>query len=101
MTNHRQMIPISRKLFSLLEKIEEIGEVPCRNFPDTFYPEGGEIKRREDTQIAKSLCQSCLIIDECRIYALEAKEEFGIWGGLDPDERRNFLKSISASRRNL
>jgi WhiB family redox-sensing transcriptional regulator len=95
------MIPISRKLFSLLEKIEEIGEVPCQNFPDTFFPEGGEIKRREDTQIAKSLCQSCPIIEDCRMYALEAREEFGIWGGLDPDERRNFQRSISASRRNL
>jgi len=101
MTDHRQMIPISRKLFSLLEKIEEIGEVPCQNFPDTFFPEGGEIKRREDTQIAKSLCQSCPIIEDCRMYALEAREEFGIWGGLDPDERRNFQRSISASRRNL
>jgi WhiB family redox-sensing transcriptional regulator len=98
MTNHRQTIPISRKLFSLLDKIDEVGQVPCRNFPDTFYPEGGEIKRREDTQIAKSLCQICPIIDDCRKYALEAKEEFGIWGGLDPEERRNFLKTISSRR---
>jgi WhiB family redox-sensing transcriptional regulator len=95
------MIPISRKLFSLLEKIEEVGEVPCQNFPDTFFPEGGEIKRREDTQIAKSLCQTCPIIEECTMYALEAREEFGIWGGLDPDERRNFQRAISVSRRNL
>jgi WhiB family redox-sensing transcriptional regulator len=98
MTNHRQTIPISRKLFSLLDKIDEVGQVPCRNFPDSFYPEGGEIKRREETQIAKSLCQTCPIIDDCRKYALEEKEEFGIWGGLDPEERRNFLKTISSRR---
>lgn len=35
------------------------------------------------------------------MYALEAREEFGIWGGLDPDERRNFQRAISVSRRNL
>jgi len=101
MTNHRQTIPISRKLFSFLEKMEEVGELPCENYPESFYPEGGEIKRREETQIAKSLCQTCPIIEECRMYALEAKEEYGIWGGLDPEERRNFLKSISSSRSQL
>ncbi|MGO4203146.1 WhiB family transcriptional regulator [Rhodococcus sp. TAF43] len=36
---------------------------------------------------AKSLCNSCLVLDECRAYAVTANEPHGIWGGLNPNER--------------
>ncbi|MFH5822275.1 WhiB family transcriptional regulator [Georgenia sp. AZ-5] len=37
---------------------------------------------------AKAACWSCAVRVECLAAALEAGERFGIWGALDPAERR-------------
>lgn len=37
---------------------------------------------------AKAICQQCFVIEDCLNYALTARIEFGIWGGLSPRERR-------------
>jgi WhiB family redox-sensing transcriptional regulator len=94
MTNHRHSIPISRKLFSFLEIQEKAGELPCQNFPDAFYPDIGSTGH-QDTLYAKELCSMCPIMEECRTYAIEAKEPLGIWGGLTAGERRTW-RSISS-----
>jgi WhiB family redox-sensing transcriptional regulator len=96
MADHRQIIPISQKLFSLLEKIEENGTTPCVDEPEFFFPEGTEDSKRYDIGMAKYLCSGCPVIDECRMYALEAKEPYGIWGGLTADERASFTKAVSS-----
>jgi len=36
---------------------------------------------------AKQVCQACPVRLECLNHALDAKEEFGIWGGLTARER--------------
>ena len=51
--------------------------------PEIFFVEkGGSIAP------AKRVCRSCDVRAECLEYALENGEEFGIWGGLSPQERR-------------
>jgi WhiB family redox-sensing transcriptional regulator len=42
---------------------------------------------------AKQVCARCPVRDECRDYALAAGEEFGVWGGLNEDERRAILEA--------
>ena len=37
---------------------------------------------------AKAICGECLVSDECLDYAMRTRQEFGIWGGLTPLERR-------------
>jgi WhiB family redox-sensing transcriptional regulator len=37
---------------------------------------------------ARAICAACPVRDECLMYATAA-DEFGIWGGLDQQERRN------------
>ncbi len=37
---------------------------------------------------AKAVCESCPVRRECLDYALENSLRYGIWGGLDEDERR-------------
>ncbi|NBW17084.1 MAG: WhiB family transcriptional regulator [Caulobacteraceae bacterium] len=98
MRNHRQKQTIQQKLFELHEIVIKEGQVPCQNAPDLFFPENTALAV-EDTRYAKSLCGECPIIDECRMYALEAEEPYGIWGGLTPEERRSFRRTISS--RNL
>lgn len=42
---------------------------------------------RKGQQAAKSTCDECPVRAECLDVALTSGERFGIWGGLDPDER--------------
>lgn len=51
--------------------------------PETFYPEKGCSPRD-----AKTVCRGCPVILECRRYALDHNEPYGIWGGLTPPERK-------------
>jgi len=78
-------------------KVVEI-EPPCTQNPESFYPEdfGGPSEERaaryNETvrtaiKVAKSLCAECPIQRDCLEYAVEAKEEWGIWGGLTSRER--------------
>jgi hypothetical protein len=36
---------------------------------------------------AKDLCGDCQVRVECLTYAIEAKEKFGVWGGLTEQQR--------------
>lgn len=36
---------------------------------------------------AKEICGRCPVVAQCREYAIDAEEPYGIWGGLAPDER--------------
>jgi len=54
-----------------------------------FFPPVGrsERARREREASAKRLCAECPVQLACRRYALEARESYGVWGGLTEDER--------------
>jgi WhiB family redox-sensing transcriptional regulator len=38
-------------------------------------------------ELAKKVCAGCDVKMECLDYALEKREEYGLWGGLTPRER--------------
>lgn len=59
-------------------------EAACRGVdPDLFYPTQGE-----STAEAKAVCRECPVTAECLAYALETRQQFGIWGGKSERERR-------------
>lgn len=43
------------------------------------------------TEYAKSVCAACPVIEQCRDYILSEdlryENDFGIWGGMTPEER--------------
>ncbi|MFJ6014530.1 WhiB family transcriptional regulator [Streptomyces sp. NPDC092952] len=41
---------------------------------------------------AKGLCMPCPVRSECLTHALTYREDYGVWGGLDEDERAALLK---------
>lgn len=79
---------INQRYLTLMYAIIDNDGVECRDFPDIFYPEGPDHVRKYDERTAKSICAACPVRELCLDYALVAKEEWGIFGGLTPQERR-------------
>jgi len=59
--------------------------------PEQFFPVGGAAAAAWETAVAKQVCAGCVVIDDCRDYALATRQPFGVWGGLDEEERRSLL----------
>lgn len=62
----------------------------CRSMSITvFYPEAGLRGQtlRHIEEEAKSICQLCPVIQDCRSHAEQCGEPYGIWGGLTEHER--------------
>lgn len=63
----------------------------CRDLETAvfFHPdnERGPARRRRQEH-AKQICRRCPVVAQCRQHALSTREPFGVWGGLDEDERR-------------
>lgn len=61
-----------------------------------FFPparlERREEKRRREAR-AKEICDGCAVRQPCREYALQIREQHGIWGGMTETERRQVLTS--------
>jgi len=60
----------------------------CRDEdPELHFPLGkGEEARRQMEQ-AKAVCARCPVTDQCLQWAMETRQEDGVWGGMSEDER--------------
>jgi hypothetical protein len=59
--------------------------------PEAFFPEKGDSSLK-----AKRLCLlGCEAIQQCLVYALNNKEEFGVWGGHSKLERDSIIDKAS------
>ena len=65
-------------------------DAACRGTDGTFFfpPE----RERETARVkrvarAKAVCRECPVMTDCRAYALQVGEPFGVWGGLSEEER--------------
>jgi len=67
----------------------------CRG-PDRrlFFPPA-EGERRDEREMreqrAKAICRTCAVRRDCLDYAFRLRDLFGIWGGLNENERRAML----------
>lgn len=57
--------------------------------PELFYHPPGETgyPKERRIQAAKAICDQCPVKALCRTWALEAREDFGTWGGLSEEDR--------------
>lgn len=77
-------------------------EVPCKKNPKLFFPSparwDGHQANDVGIQQAKRLCGVCHNRIPCLNIAVEAKENYGIWGGVhfgNPRERNVAIRSRS------
>jgi len=60
------------------------------------FPDGwGENRLRQEKQALK-ICASFPVIMQCREYAINTKQQFGVWGGLSENELSDM---VSRSKR--
>ena len=60
--------------------------------PETFFPDKGHSVRP-----AKEICIACEVRVQCLAYALETRQEFGVWGGLSWPQRLRLLRQETAA----
>ncbi|WP_405810700.1 WhiB family transcriptional regulator [Streptomyces sp. NBC_00210] len=65
--------------------------------PDLFFPVGSTGPALLQVTEAKSVCGRCPVREQCLEWAIELGQDFGVWGGLDENERRA-LKRRTARR---
>lgn len=64
--------------------------------PALFFAERGD-----DTAMAKWICSGCPVRDTCLQEAIDNLEQFGIWGGYSPRERRAISNGETVDERTL
>ncbi|MFI1954834.1 WhiB family transcriptional regulator [Streptomyces xinghaiensis] len=58
--------------------------------PAAFFPVGaGGVM---ESSYAKQFCRRCPVRSACLTHALTAREDYGVWGGLDEEERAALLR---------
>jgi WhiB family redox-sensing transcriptional regulator len=60
----------------------------CKDHPpSTFFPSDGV-----GVEVAKRICATCPVADECLNYALDNRIDHGVWGGTSERQRRRMLR---------
>lgn len=58
-----------------------------------FYADG----KGQHYDAAKAVCSTCPVQNECFDYALDVADDFGVWGGTSPEERRLMRRVLVSS----
>jgi WhiB family transcriptional regulator, redox-sensing transcriptional regulator len=78
----------------LLQPVEWQSNARCTEVdPEIFFPERGG-----SSKAARAVCAQCEVRLHCLEYALNNKEQFGIWGGTSERERRRLRKERALRR---
>jgi hypothetical protein len=66
-------------------------DAPCSTAdPDQWHPEKGGPPLAASK--AKAICHTCPAEVACLQYALDTREQYGVWGGMTAGERKRWLK---------
>ena len=67
--------------------------------PELFFPIGTARAALAQTEQAKAVCRDCKVVDICLSWAIESRQDSGVWGGLSEDERRALKRRSARARR--
>jgi WhiB family redox-sensing transcriptional regulator len=63
--------------------------------PELFFAVGTAGPALLQIQEAKAVCGRCPVRERCLQWALEERQEYGVWGGTSEDERRALRRRMS------
>ena len=65
-------------------------EAGCQSIdPEVFFPD----RPSDHAAAAKAICRGCPVRKQCLEFALDARLDHGVWGGLTEVERRSLRRS--------
>jgi WhiB family redox-sensing transcriptional regulator len=66
-----------------------MGDAACRGSGIDFFPEE---TYNVDAPKAMAVCRTCPVREKCLDFAVKNNMKYGIWGGLNPVQRRRYLR---------
>jgi WhiB family redox-sensing transcriptional regulator len=74
-------------------------EAACQSVePEVFFPEP---QNAAEAAAATVVCRGCPVRTQCLEFALSARLDHGVWGGLTETERRSLRRSRQRKARRL
>jgi WhiB family transcriptional regulator, redox-sensing transcriptional regulator len=67
--------------------------------PDLFFPIGVTGPALDQIEEARAVCRRCEVAGACLKWAMESRQDAGVWGGLSDDERRTLTRHNPRARR--
>jgi WhiB family redox-sensing transcriptional regulator len=68
--------------------------------PELFFPIGNTGLALDQVEEAKVICHRCQVLDSCLKWAIEFRQDAGVWGGMSAEERRALKRRTARARRN-
>lgn len=66
--------------------------------PELFFPTGTTGPALDQIEQAKLVCRRCEVLETCLEWAIESRQEAGVWGALSADERRALERRTARAR---
>ena len=87
-------MPDAQELLRILvDRPEWMRRAACSGMTHLFFPEGAGPPPNE----ARLICEGCAVTRECLGHAILAGENWGVWGGMGPRQRRRVRAVVSES----
>ena len=67
--------------------------------PELFFPIGNTGPALLQIEKARTVCHRCEVAQTCLNWAVEARQQDGVWGGQSDDERRALKRRNARARR--
>ena len=67
--------------------------------PELFFPIGTGPPAFRQIEKAKVVCFRCEVMETCLSWAMESRQDDGVWGGLSADERRALKRRNARAHR--
>ena len=94
MSTLSEAIPVER--IALEHEHDWRTDAACRYCsPDLFFPAGTTGPAEHEVTAAKAVCAACPVQSACLLYALDTRQDFGIWGGTTQEERQLFRRAMT------
>jgi WhiB family transcriptional regulator, redox-sensing transcriptional regulator len=56
--------------------------------PELFFPVSRSGPSLDQVTQAKAICAGCPVRQQCLAFALDTRQDHGVWGGMSEEERR-------------
>jgi WhiB family transcriptional regulator, redox-sensing transcriptional regulator len=66
--------------------------------PELFFPIGNTGAALNQIAEAQVICHRCAVVEPCLKWAIEFRQDAGVWGGLSDDQRRALKRRTARAR---